>query len=196
MIRKAQGLLCLLLSSSGIPKVGLRLPLPSSQFLYYPPPTPASAILQFSQMKQQFQDTHLSLKRRKERENQSFGLFGPSWSSARDARSRAVLKTLRAAVAQTGWGEWLPGNHYGQLTCSASCLECGCCGQGDHRGHQGGPVGADSPSRWLLRGHSAGSAYLGCLLSVCYEHPWVQVSEGLWRGLQNQAWHPPTPRDI
>ena len=145
MIRKAQGLLSLLLSSSGIPKVGLQLPLPPSRFLYYPPPTPASAILQFSQMKQQFQDTHLSLKRRKERENQSIGLFGPSWSSARDARSRAVLKTLRAAVAQTGWGEWLPGNHYGRLTCSASCLECGCCGQGDHRGHQGGPVGGRFP---------------------------------------------------
>lgn len=139
---------------------------PSFPVPLYCSPRPTSAIFQFSQMKQRFQDTRVSLKRRKERENQSFGLFGLSWLSARDAQSRAVLKTLRAAVAQTGWGEWLPGNHYGRLTCSASCLERGCCGRGDHRGHQGGLVGSRFP--WAgqsLRGHSAGSTYLGYLLS-------------------------------
>lgn len=81
MIRRAESLLSLLLLSSSVTPS-----LPSS---------PASAILQLSQMKQQFQNTHLSLKRKKERKkNQSFGLFGLSWSSAWDAGSRAVLKTL------------------------------------------------------------------------------------------------------
>lgn len=80
------------------------------------------------------------IKKKEREKNQSFGLFGPSWSSARDARSRAVLKTLPAAVAQTGWGKWLPGNHYGRLTCPAGCLERGCCRRGDRKGH---------PSSWL-----------------------------------------------
>lgn len=86
-------------------------------------------------------------KERRKEKNQSFGLFGPSWSSARDARSQAVLKTLQTAVAQTGRGKWLPGNHYGRLTCAAGCLVRGCCRLGDHRGHEGSRLGAAFPDQ-------------------------------------------------
>lgn len=88
-----QILLCLFFPSSlvtPLPKVDLGLPALT-------PACPlCSTILQFSQMKQQFLDTHLSLKRKTEK-NQSFGLSGLSWSSASDSQSPAVLKTSRAA---------------------------------------------------------------------------------------------------
>lgn len=60
--------------SQSPPKVGLQLPLHFLPVSSLFPPPPASAILQFSQMKQQFQDTHLSLQRKKEKNQSSASL--------------------------------------------------------------------------------------------------------------------------
>ena len=88
-------------------------------------------------MKQQFQDTNLSLKRKKEKKiNPPTSL---AWAGCLPQTPGAEqCLRLGAAVAQTRRGKWLPGNHYGRLTCPVSCLECGCCRRRDRRGHQDG----------------------------------------------------------